>query len=200
MENKSAEKNGAMKLFKKLTAIPYLLVLLALLMPMANVSCNDEVVVAEPSLYKVAMGMDLEKELQEPALGILKKMQNGNPTAMEKFRQTMPDFPKMQPVPFLYAILIGAALAGFFAWITPLGSIAVGMLTMVSMWFFLAQLGGLNAALGVPLLKVEPGVGIQAASLMIIIGTAMNLVSIIRPIVDEFREKRAAKKKNQSVQ
>ena len=72
MENKSAEKNGAMKLFKKLTAIPYLLVLLALLMPMANVSCNDEVVVAEPSLYKVAMGMDLEKELQEPALGILK--------------------------------------------------------------------------------------------------------------------------------
>ena len=200
MENKSAEKNGAMKLFKKLTAIPYLLVLLALLMPMANVSCNDEVVVAEPSLYKVAMGMDLEKELQEPALGILKKMQNGNPTAMEKFRQTMPDFPKMQPVPFLYAILIGAALAGFFAWITPLGSIAVGMLTMVSMWFFLAQLGRLNAALGVPLLKVEPGVGIQAASLMIIIGTAMNLASIIRPIVDEFREKRAAKKKNQSAQ
>ena len=189
-----------MKLFKKLTAIPYLLVLLALLMPMANVSCNDEVVVAEPSLYKVAMGMDLEKELQEPALGILKKMQNGNPTAMEKFRQTMPDFPKMQPVPFLYAILIGAALAGFFAWITPLGSIAVGMLTMVSMWFFLAQLGRLNAALGVPLLKVEPGVGIQAASLMIIIGTAMNLASIIRPIVDEFREKRAAKKKNQSAQ
>ena len=200
MENKSAEKNGAMKLFKKLTAIPYLLVLLALLMPMANVSCNDEVVVAEPSLYKVAMGMDLEKELQEPALGILKKMQNGNPTAMEKFRQTMPDFPKMQPVPFLYAILIGAALAGFFAWITPLGSIAVGMLTMVSMWFFLAQLGRLNAALGVPLLKVEPGVGIQAASLMIIIGTAMNLASIIRPIVDEFREKRAAKKKEQSAQ
>ena len=200
MENKSAEKNGAMKLFKKLTAIPYLLVLLALLMPMANVSCNDEVVVAEPSLYKVAMGMDLEKELQEPALGILKKMQNGNPTAMEKFRQTMPDFPKMQPVPFLYAILIGAALAGFFAWITPLGSIAVGMLTMVSMWFFLAQLGRLNAALGVPLLKVEPGVGIQAASLMIIIGTAMNLASIIRPIVDDFREKRAAKKKNQSAQ
>ena len=195
MEIKSAEQKGPMWLFKKLTAIPYLLVLLALLMPMANVSCNDEVVVAEPSLYKVAMGMDLEKELQEPALGILKKMQTGNPTAMEKFRQTMPDFPKMQPVPFLYAILIGAALAGFFAWLTPLGSITVGMLTMVSMWFFLAKLGQLNSALGIPLLKVEPGAGLQAASFLILIGTAMNLATIIRPIVDAIRAKRAAKKK-----
>jgi hypothetical protein len=35
-----------MQLFKKLTAIPYLLVLVALLMPMANVSCDDNVVVA----------------------------------------------------------------------------------------------------------------------------------------------------------
>lgn len=184
-----------MQLFKKLTAIPYLLVLVALLMPMANVSCDDDVVVAEPTLYKVASGMDLEQELKEPALGILNKMQNGNPSAMQKFRQTMPNFPKMEPVPFLYAILIGAVLAGVFALFTPLGSITMGMLTMVSMWFFLAQLGQLNSALGIPLLKVEPGVGIQAASFMILIGTAMNLASIIRPIVDEFKARRAAKKK-----
>ena len=195
MQNKGGEQKGAMRLFKKLTAIPYLLVLLALLMPMANVSCNDEVVVAEPSLYKVAAGMNLEQELQEPALGILKKMETGNPTAMEKFRQTMPNFPKMEPVPFLYAILIGAVLAGLFAWFTPLGSITIGMLTMVSMWFFLAQLGQLNSALGIPLLKVEPGIGIQAASFLILIGTAMNLASIIRPIVEDFKAKRAAKKK-----
>jgi hypothetical protein len=196
MENKQiAKQNKTLQLFKKLTAIPYLLVLLALLMPMANVSCDSDVVVAEPTLYNVASGMDLEQELKEPALGILKKMQTGNPSAMEKFRQTMPNFPKMEPVPFLYAILIGAVLAGIFALITPLGSIAVGMLTMVSMWFFLAQLGRLNAALGVPLLKVEPGIGIQAASFMILIGTAMNLASIIRPIVDEIKAKRAAKKK-----
>ncbi len=196
MENKQiAKQNKTLQLFKKLTAIPYLLVLLALLMPMANVSCDSDVVVAEPTLYNVASGMDLEQELKEPALGILKKMQTGNPSAMEKFRQTMPNFPKMEPVPFLYAILIGAVLAGVFALITPLGSIAVGMLTMVSMWFFLAQLGQLNSALGIPLLKVEPGAGIQAASFMILIGTAMNLASIIRPIVDEFKARRAAKKK-----
>lgn len=194
MTSKPVEPNKFMRLFKKLTAIPYLLVLVALLMPMANVSCDDNVVVAEPTLYKIAAGMDLEQELQEPALGILKKMQTGNPSAMQKFKQTMPNFPKMEPVPFLYAIFVGAILAGVFALITPLGSIAIGMLTMVSMWFFLAQLGQLNSAMGIPLLKVEPGVGIHAASFMILIGTAMNLASIIRPIVEEFKARRAAKK------
>ena len=183
------------RLFKKLTAIPYLLVIFALLMPLANVSCNDDVVIAEPTLYKVASGMDLEQELKEPALGVLKKLQTGNPTALEKFKEVMPNFPKMDPVPFLYAILFGAVLAAVFAWFTPLGSITVGMLTMVSMWFFLAQLGRLNLAMGVPLLKVEPGMGLQAASVLILIGSAMNLATIARPIVDEIKARRAAKRK-----
>ena len=185
-----------MRLFKRLTAIPYLLVVLALLMPVANVSCSDESVIAEPSLYDFAMGLDLEQELKEPALGTLQKMQEGNSFAMKKFKQSMPNFPKMEPVPFLFAIVAGAVLAGLFACFTPLGSIAMGMLTMVSMWFFLSKLGQLNAAMGLPLLKVEPGVGIHAATFMILIGTAMNLASIIRPIVDEIKAKRAAKKKS----
>ena len=114
---------------------------------------------------------------------------------MEKFRQTMPHFPKMEPLPFLYAIVIGTILAGLFAWLTPLGSITMGMLTMVSMWFFLSRLAQINFAMGVPLLQVEPGPGIHAASFLILIGTAMNLASIIRPIVEEIKAKRAAKKK-----
>ena len=36
-----------MRLFKRLTAIPYLLVIVALLLPMANVSCAEKDVVAE---------------------------------------------------------------------------------------------------------------------------------------------------------
>jgi hypothetical protein len=184
-----------MRLFKKLTAIPYLLVIFALMMPFANVSCSEDVVVAEPTLYQVAAGLDLEQELKEPALGIMKKMESGNPTAMQKFRQTMPNFPKMEPLPFLYAIVAGAVLAGLFAWISPLGSIAMGMLTFVSMWFFLSKLGQVNSAMGIPLLHVDPGPGIHAASFMILFGTAMNLASIIRPIVDEIKARRAAKKK-----
>ena len=189
-----AKEPREIRLFKKITAVPYLLVILALLMPLANVSCNDEKVIAEPSLYELAAGLDLEKSLQEPALGVLKKMQTGNPAAMDKFRQSMPDFPKLVPYTFLYVILLGAILAAFIAWITPLGSITIGMLTMVSMWFFLAQLGQVNVAMGIPLLKVEPGAGIHAATVLILIGTAMNLATIIRPILAELKARRAAKK------
>ena len=178
------------RLFKKLTAIPYLLVLLALLMPLANVSCNDEKVVAEPNLYELVSGLNLETSLKEPALGILHKMQSGNPAALEKFKEAMPHFPKMEPVSALYAVLIGTVIAAVFALFTPLGSIAMGMITMVAMWFFLAQLGQVNASMGIPLLKVEPGPGIHAASFMILIGTAMNLASIIRPIVEEIKARR----------
>ena len=190
-------KKGAreMRLFKKLTAIPYLLVVFALMMPLANISCNDEKVIAEPSLYELASGLDLEKALQDPALGVLKKMEAGNPAAMGKFRETMPEFPKLQAFPFLYVILLGAVLAAIIAWITPLGSITIGILTMVSMWFFLSQLGQLNVAMGIPLLKVEPGIGIHAATTLILIGSAMNLATIARPIVDEIRARKAAKKK-----
>ena len=195
VEKKTIKGAKEMRLFKKLTAIPYLLVIFALMMPFANVSCSENVVVAEPTLYQVAAGLDLEQELKEPALGIMKKMESGNPTAMQKFRQTMPNFPKMEPLPFLYAIVAGAVLAGLFAWISPLGSIAMGMLTFVSMWFFLSKLGQVNSAMGIPLLHVDPGPGIHAASFMILIGTAMNLASIIRPIVDEIKARRAAKKK-----
>lgn len=195
VEKKTIKGAKEMRLFKKLTAIPYLLVIFALMMPFANVSCSEDVVVAEPTLYQVAAGLDLEQELKEPALGIMKKMETGNPTAMQKFRQTMPHFPKMEPLPFLYAIVAGAVLAGLFAWISPLGSIAMGMLTFVSMWFFLSKLGQVNSAMGIPLLHVDPGPGIHAASFMILIGTAMNLASIIRPIVDEIKARRAAKKK-----
>jgi hypothetical protein len=73
----------------------------------------------------------------------------------------------------------------------------MGMLTMVSLWFFLSKLGQINSAMGVSLLKVEPGIGIHAASFMILIGTAMNLATIIRPIVEELKARRAAKKKAQ---
>lgn len=189
----SRESQG-MKFFKKITAIPYLLVILALLMPLANVSCNDDKVIAEPNLYELASGLNLEESLKEPALGMVKKMESGNPKAMEKFKETIPHFPQLEPMTALYAILIGAFLAAAFALLTPLGSIAMGMLTMVAAWAFLTKLGQMIAAMGIPLLKVEPGIGIHAASALILIGTAMNLASIIRPIVMEIRAKRAKKK------
>lgn len=188
------KESKALRLFKRITAIPYLLVIVALLMPLANVSCNDDKVIASPNVYELASGLNLETELQEPALGMLKKMEAGNPATIEKFRLTMPNFPQMEPMPALYALLIGALLAAVFAWFTPLGSIAIGMLTMVSMGAFYAKLAELIANMGVPLLSVEPGIGYNAATILIFIGTAMNLAVIIRPIVVELKARRAAKK------
>lgn len=190
-ENKDSK---LFRLFKKLTAIPYLLVIVALLMPLANVSCNDEQVIASPNVYELASGLDLEESLKDPALGMLKKMETGNPAALEKFRVSMPNFPKMEPMPALYALFVGALLAAIFAWISPLGSIAMGMLTMVAMGAFYAKLVEILANLGIPLLSVQPGQGYSAATVMIFIGTAMNLATIIRPIVVELKARRAKKK------
>lgn len=189
-----SKESKALRLFKRITAIPYLLVIVALLMPIANVSCNDDKVIASPNVYELASGLDLETALQEPAIGMLKKMETGNPKAIERFRTTIPNFPKMDPMPALYMLLVGAILAAALAWFTPLGSIALGMLTMVSMGAFYAKLAELLANMGIPLLSVDPGIGYNAATILIFIGTAMNLAVIIRPIVVELKARRAAKK------
>ena len=71
-----------MSLFKKLTALPYLLVFLALLMPLANVSCSvkeDSKPIAEATFYQIASGVDLEKSLSDAALGQMHRMVKENP-------------------------------------------------------------------------------------------------------------------------
>lgn len=187
------------KFFQRLVAAPYLLALLGLLLPLFNVSCADQVI-AEPSYYEMANGIDLEQTLKEPALGYIKKMETGNPAAIERFKESIPDFPRVQPIPKLYGIAGALVIAAIFALIAPygyyasLGSVAMGMLAMVSMWAFLAQMGKICSALGMNVLSVEPATGIYCASFLIIIGSAMNMAVIARPIVDEIRAKRAAKK------
>jgi hypothetical protein len=187
------------RLFQKLVSVPYLLALLGLLMPLANVSCAEKVI-AEPSVYEIAVGIDLSKDLEDPAVGLLKKMETGNPKSIERFKETMPHFPKMEPMYHLFGIAVALLLAALFALLTPfgyyasLGSLAVGMLSMVSLWAVLSQIGALCNAIGMGVLKVEPGAGIYCASALILIGTAMNLACIARPIVEEFRTKRVAKK------
>ncbi len=180
--------------FKRITAIPYLLVFLALLMPLVNVSCsadeNDVKSIAEPTLYQFASGLDLEQSLKEPALGHLHRMIDGNPRAMEKFKMRIPNFPKMEPIKHLYGILIAVFLAAIFSWFTPLGSVAMGMLSMFSLWALSSRLAQLSVGLGIPLLKVEPGIGLYCASFLLIIGTAMNISTMVRAFKASMNEKR----------
>jgi hypothetical protein len=182
------------RLFRKIISVPYLLALLGLLMPLMTVSCGDTQVIAEPSFYEIASGLDLHEALKEPAKGYLEKMEKSNPKSLEKFKESLPGFPQLKPVPHLFAIVGALVLAAVFAWFTPLGSLTMGMLSMFALWAFFSQIGSACVNMGMQVLHVEPGAGIYAASTLILIGTAMNLAAIIRPIVVEFKAKRALKK------
>jgi len=180
------------KFFRRIISAPYLLALLGLLMPLMNVSCAERVI-AEPSFYEIAVGLDLRESLQEPAKGYLEKMEKDNPKSLDRFRTVFPEFPILKPMPVLFGIVAALVLAAVFAWISPLGSLTLGMLGMFSLWALLSQMGGLASQVGMNVLQVEPGHGIYAASVLILIGTAMNLAAIIRPIIAEVKAKRASK-------
>lgn len=190
--------NKYFRLFQRLVGLPYLLAILGLLMPLASVSCTEQVI-AEPSMYEIALGLDLGTELKEPATSLLKKMEEGNPRSIERFKDFIPNFPKMEPMLHLFGITAALFLAAVFALLAPLGyyaslgSLALGMLSMFSLWAVLSQIGALCNAIGMNVLRVDPGVGIYCASVLILIGTAMNLACIARPIIDDLRAKRSAK-------
>lgn len=186
----SLKSDRRFKLFRKIISVPYLLALLGLLMPLMTVSCGDTQVIAEPSFYEIATGLDLHESLKEPAKGYLEKMEKSNPKSLEKFRESLPGFPQLNAVPHLFAIVGAIVLAAAFAWFTPLGSLTMGMLSMVALWAFFSQIGRACVNAGMQVLHVEPGAGIYAASALIVIGTAMNLAAIIRPIVVEIKAKR----------
>ena len=184
-----------MKFFKRLTAFPYLLVFLALLMPLANVSCSakaDSKPIAQTTFYQVAAGVDLNEALSEPALGQMRHMVKENPKTLEHFKVQMPNFPKMEPVHHLYGVLVAIFLAAVFSWFVPLASTVMGLLSMVSLWSLLMKLSHVSDSLGIPLLRVEAGTGLYCATFLILIGTAMNIASMVRPAVVA---RRARKKK-----
>ena len=187
-----------MSLFKKLTALPYLLVFLALLMPLANVSCSvkeNDKPIAEATFYQIASGVDLDKSLNDPALGQLHRIVKENPKTLDRFKMQIPNFPRMEPVKHLYGILAAIFLAALFSWFVPLASTVMGLLSMVSLWSLLMKLSQLGNELGIPLLKVEAGVGLYCASFLILIGTARNIATTVRPVVSA---RRARKKKSKA--
>lgn len=191
----SSNSNKEKSVFKKLTALPYLLVLLALLMPLANVSCSakdDSKPIAQMTFYQIASGVNLDESLANSALGQMNRMIKENPKNLDHFKTQMPNYPKMEPVPHLYGIVAAIVLAAAFAWIVPLASALMGLLSMISLWSLLMKLSQLSDTLGIPLLKVEGGVGLYCASFLILIGTAMNIATLVRPAV---LARRARKKK-----
>ena len=189
----------AFKLFQKLIAAPYLLALLGLLLPLMTVSCSDKVI-AEPTFYELANGLDLRTSLQEPAAGYLNKLETGNPKALEKFRENAPDFPKMMDMPQFYGIALALVIAAIFGLMSSvgifasIGSIFMGLMSLLGLWAIVLQMQQEFASMGMQLLSIKPGTGLYCASILIIIGTAMNIASIVRPAVEKTKAGRAARK------
>lgn len=183
------------KFFRRIISAPYLLALLALLMPLMNVSCAERII-AQPSFYEIVAGLDLHDALQGSAKEYLEKKETANPKELEHIRKEnqMPNFPKLEPMPMLLGIVCALVLAAIFAWFTPLGSLTLGILAMFSLWALLGQIGSELMEKGNQLLQVEPGHGVYAASALILIGTAMNFAAILRPILAEIKAKQNAKK------
>ena len=75
-------------------------------------------------------------------------------------------------------------------------SLTLGILAMTSLWAFLSKMAQVCGNMGMQVLSVDPSYGIYAASILILIGTAMNIAAIARPILVEIKAKRAAKKKD----
>jgi len=99
----------------------------------------------------------------------------------------------MEPVRHLYGILVAVFLAAVFAWIVPLASTVMGLLSMVSLWSLLMKLSQISDMLGIPLLKVQAGIGLYCASFLILIGTAMNIATLVRPAVIARRSRKKKK-------
>ena len=53
-----------LKLFHKLASFPFLLIFVAFLFPLVNVSCSEKVV-AEPNVYELIAGVTPESVLKE---------------------------------------------------------------------------------------------------------------------------------------
>src|SRR5574344_2111840 len=79
------------KLFQRLIAVPYALIFVAFLLPLASVSCMDKVV-AQPNAYSLSMGVNLTKALDAQTIRTLDEIQkNGD----ESMKIQMLSVPKM---------------------------------------------------------------------------------------------------------
>ncbi len=189
-----SETEKKMKIFRRLTALPFVLTFVAFLMPLVTFSCSDDLKqerskpFAEFTAYELALGISFS-EVAEPGSEFQKrldKIQKENPIVAGQLTFLE------EPARVLYGIFAGVLIAAVFALFTPLGSLILGACSFVSMWLFIDQLNGVLRDLGLAaFVSLEPGHGAYAAGIMMIFGFAMNLASILRPIL----EKRLLKKK-----
>lgn len=159
------------KLFQRLIAVPYALIFVAFLLPLASVSCMDKVV-AQPNAYSLSMGVNLTKALDAQTIRTLDEIQKNGDESMKIPMRT-------EPMPVLFILFAGVFAAALFAFLTPVGTLAMGVADLLVLWVFLNRLPAMFEAQDLPF-TVKPAAGAYCVSMLLIIGIAMSLAAIIR--------------------
>lgn len=185
------QKPKLRKHFQRLTSIPFLFVFLAFFMPLVVFSCastpgvsDGAKKIAEFNAYELANGISFEEDLKdnESFQNKIMNLKKSNPEAFEQLEVLE------QPSYVLYIIFIGVLLSAIFAWFSPLGSLIMGLCSFSALWIYVDQLSLIFDKMGLaPVILAEAAHGAYAASMLMIIGFAMNITSIVRPFLDKRR-------------
>jgi len=162
-----------LKLFQKLASFPFLLIFIAFLFPLVNVSCSEKVV-AEPNVYELVTGVTPESVLKAETFDAVKIMKQHEPRAKEFLEQPIESPRAVLP------IMIAVALAAVFAFISPVGSLTMGLAAFTALWVFIYNLSATVVRQHYDFLVIEPGVGAYCISFLLVIGIAMNMAVLIR--------------------
>lgn len=160
-------------ILQKLTAFPFLLIFLAFLFPLVNVSCAEKVV-ASPNAYELISGVTPETFLGEKERTVAEEMKRNEPRLSEFFEQPV------QTTAVIVPVIVAVALAAVCAFLTPVGSLAMALAAFVSLWVFVYNLSVTIQAEHYDFLTVKPAVGAYCVTFLLVIGIAMNLAVIIK--------------------
>lgn len=162
--------------FQKWISLPFALALLGFFFPLLTFSCSEKVI-AEPNAYELALGVDLNNELGEEEQKIVEKMKTENPKAFENNPL------KLQSMPVLYGIFVAIFVAGVFAFISPVGSLVLGIASLTGLWFFIYRIMDLVEKSPYNFIQIAPHIGAYCVSMLLIIGIAISLAFLIRPLL-----------------
>jgi hypothetical protein len=91
-------------------------------------------------------------------------------------------------MPVLYGIFAAILVAGGFAFVSPVGSLVLGAASLTGLWFFIYRFMDLVEKSQFGFIVVAPHVGAYCVSMLLIIGIAMSLAFLIRPIIRKNKE------------
>ena len=116
-----------------MVSIPFGLALIGFLFPLFTFSCAERTV-AKPNAYELAMGLDVTSVLSDEENKILKDLSQENGGALANVPM------RLEKIPVLFGIFVAILVAGLFAFVTPVGSCVMGIMSLISLWLFIQNM------------------------------------------------------------